>query len=146
MADPKCTSEIRHRWLDIWEQVWIPYILNGNSKAGPSVEQHAWLDTWGRGQMTLSVSLRRTETSMVMHGTCLAVCKQIAQQTLTSPRCSTVQGKRSAGYILRDGGPDRAVTWTCKWSTNLYTALLFVSCLLQMWLQQFDCRSCAAAC
>ncbi|CAK0731694.1 hypothetical protein CVIRNUC_000030 [Coccomyxa viridis] len=21
MADPKCTSEIRHRWLDIWEQV-----------------------------------------------------------------------------------------------------------------------------
>ena len=23
MADPKCTSEIRHRWLDIWEQVWL---------------------------------------------------------------------------------------------------------------------------
>ena len=21
MADSKCTSEIRHRWLDIWEQV-----------------------------------------------------------------------------------------------------------------------------
>ncbi len=26
MADPKCTSEIRHRWLDIWEQVWTSLV------------------------------------------------------------------------------------------------------------------------
>ena len=48
MADPKCTSEIRHRWLDIWEQVC----------------------------MSLLAPLRcRRHASKAMHGTFLAVCK-----------------------------------------------------------------------
>ncbi len=30
MADPKCTSEIRNRWLDIWGQVCAHFLRGGN--------------------------------------------------------------------------------------------------------------------